>query len=59
MAGRELLREWLGLQPTGRRFEDVDEIYLFRLRDDRLVTATGVEDNLSRLRRLAIGLAPG
>lgn len=51
------LGEWLGLPPTGRRFEDVDEIYVFRVEDGRLVSAAGVEDNLSRLRQLGIALA--
>jgi predicted ester cyclase len=46
--------EWLGAQPTGRRFENVDEIYIFRVRDGKLVSAIGVEDNLSRLRQLGI-----
>jgi predicted ester cyclase len=46
--------EWLGVTPTGRRFEDVDEIYVFRVRDGRLVSAVGVEDNLSRMRQLGI-----
>jgi predicted ester cyclase len=50
------LGEWLGVPPTGRRFEDVDEIYVFRVEDGRLVSATGVEDNLSRLRQLGIEL---
>jgi predicted ester cyclase len=50
--------DWLGVAPTGRRFEDVDEIYVFRVRDGRLVSALAVEDNLSRLRQLGIGLAP-
>ena len=46
--------EWLGLPATGRRFENVDEIYIFGVRDGRLVSALGVEDNLSRLRQLGI-----
>jgi predicted ester cyclase len=46
--------EWLGVAPTGRRFERVDEIYIFRVRDGKLVSARGVEDNLSRLRQLGI-----
>jgi predicted ester cyclase len=46
--------EWLGVAPTGRRFEDVDEIYVFRVRDGRIVSALGVEDNLSRLKQLGI-----
>jgi predicted ester cyclase len=46
--------EWLGVPATGRRFENVDEIYIFRVRDGRLVSAAGVEDNLTRLRQLGI-----
>jgi predicted ester cyclase len=49
------LGEWLGVPATGRRFEDVDEIYIFEVRDARLVSAFGVEDNLTRLRQLGIG----
>jgi predicted ester cyclase len=52
------LGEWLGMPPTNRRFEDVDEIYVFRVDNGRLVAALGVEDNLSRLRQLGIGLVP-
>jgi predicted ester cyclase len=48
------LGEWLGVPATGRRFENVDEIYVFRVQDGRLVSALGVEDNLSRLRQLGI-----
>jgi predicted ester cyclase len=50
--------EWLGIAPTGRRFENVDEIYVFHVRDGKLVAALGVEDNLSRLRQLGIQLVP-
>jgi predicted ester cyclase len=46
--------EWLGVPPTGRRFEGVDEIYIFQVRGGRLVSALGVEDNLARLRQLGI-----
>jgi predicted ester cyclase len=49
---------WLDIAPTGRRFEDVDEIYIFRVRRGRIVSAVGVEDNLSRLRQLGIALTP-
>jgi predicted ester cyclase len=52
------LGNWLGIAPTGRRFEQVDEIYVFRVRNGRLASAIGVEDNLSRLRQLGIRLAP-
>ena len=46
--------DWLGRAPTNRRFEDVDEIYVFTVRDGRLSSATGVEDNLSRLHQLGL-----
>jgi predicted ester cyclase len=46
--------EWLGVAPTGRRFEDVDEIYVFQVRDGKLVSAVGIEDGLSRMRQLGI-----
>jgi predicted ester cyclase len=48
------LGDWLGVAPTGRRFEGVDEIYVFHVEDGRLASAIGVEDNLSRLRQLGI-----
>lgn len=51
--------EWLGAPPTGERFEDVDEIYIFTVRNDKLSSAIGVEDNLSRMRQLGITRAPG
>jgi predicted ester cyclase len=45
--------EWRGRPPTGRRFSDVDEIYIFRVRDGRLDSAiAAVEDNLARMRQL-------
>lgn len=46
--------EWLGVSATGRRFENVDEIYVFRVQGAKLVAALGVEDNLSRLRQLGV-----
>ena len=49
--------EWRGMPPTGRRFEDVDEVYIFRVRDGRLDSAlAAVEDDLTRMRQL--GLQP-
>ncbi len=48
------LGEWLGVPATGRRFENVDEIYIFGVQDGKLVSALGVEDNLTRLRQLGI-----
>jgi predicted ester cyclase len=46
--------EWLGVPGTGRRFENVDEIYIFHVRNGKLASAVGVEDNLSRMRQLGI-----
>ena len=48
------LGEWMGHPPSGRRFQDVDEIYIFRVRNGKLTDATGVEDNLSRMRQLGL-----
>jgi predicted ester cyclase len=45
---------WRGHAPTGRRFEDVDEVYFFRVRDGRIVEAWGIEDTLSRLAQLGL-----
>jgi predicted ester cyclase len=50
---------WLGIPPTGRRFEGIDEIYIFRIREGKLVSASGVEDNLTRLRQLGVSPGPG
>jgi predicted ester cyclase len=49
--------EWRGHAPTGRRFEDVDEVYFFTFEGDRIAAAWGVEDTLDRFRQL--GLDPG
>jgi predicted ester cyclase len=46
--------EWMGHPPTGRRFADVDEIYIFRVRGGKLAGAFGVEDNLARMRQLGL-----
>src|SRR5580693_1709548 len=48
------LGEWMGRPPSGRRFQDVDEIYIFPVRNGKLTDATGVEDNLSRMRQLGL-----
>ena len=49
------LGEWMGHPPTGRRFEDVDEIYIFRVRGGKLADGFGVEDNIRRMRQLGLG----
>jgi predicted ester cyclase len=45
--------EWQGIPATGRRFEGIDEVYIFHVEDGRLESATvAIEDNLTRLRQL-------
>ncbi|HEX8741988.1 MAG TPA: ester cyclase [Thermoleophilaceae bacterium] len=46
--------EWRGHPPTGRRFEDVAEVYFFRVADGRIVEGWGLEDTLSRLEQLGL-----
>ena len=47
--------EWRGHPPTGRRFEAVDEVYVFRVEDGKLASALAVvEDNLTRLQQLGL-----
>jgi predicted ester cyclase len=48
--------EWQGHPATGRRFEEVDEVYFFELREGRIARAWGLEDGLKRMRQL--GFAP-
>jgi predicted ester cyclase len=52
--------EWRGHAPTGRRFEDIDEIYVFRVEGGKLASAVvAVEDNLTRLRQLGLVAGDG
>ena len=48
------LGEWLGHPPTGRRFVAIDEVYIFRFREGRIVHAWGLEDTLRRLEQLGL-----
>ena len=49
------LGEWRGRAPTGRRFENVVEIYIFGVEDGRLSSVLAVvEDDLTRMRQLGI-----
>ena len=47
--------EFLGESPTGKRME-VDEVYLLRVEDGKLVDLWGLEDDLNWMRQL--GLVP-
>ena len=46
--------EWRGRAPSGRRFENVDEVYFFTFEGDRIASAWGIEDTLDRLRQLGL-----
>lgn len=48
------LGEWMGHPPAGRRFQDIDEIYIFRVSDGKLARAFGVEDNMRRVRQIGL-----
>lgn len=48
---------WLGQEPTGRRFEEVNEVYWFTVVAGRIASWWGLEDNQARLKQL--GLLPG
>jgi predicted ester cyclase len=44
--------EWQGLVPTGRAMR-VDEVYFFRVGEDRISGLWGLEDTWTRMRQLA------
>jgi len=48
------LGDWLGHRPTGRRFDNVDEINIYRLEDGRIVDTWTLEDSLSRHTQLGL-----
>ncbi|MQA88301.1 MAG: hypothetical protein GEV03_27705 [Streptosporangiales bacterium] len=45
---------WRGYPPTGRRFDRVNEVYIFRIRDGKIVHVWGLEDDLERMRQLGL-----
>lgn len=45
---------WRGHAPTGRRFEDVDEVYFFNFSGDRITAMWGIEDTLERFQQLRL-----
>jgi hypothetical protein len=44
----------MGHPPAGRRFQDVDELYIFRIRGGKLAGAFGGEDNRARMRQFGL-----
>jgi hypothetical protein len=53
------LGAWLGHPPTGRRFERVDEVAIFRFRDGKILHAWSLEDTHERLRQLGLASQHG
>jgi predicted ester cyclase len=49
------LGKWGERAPTGRRFEDVDEVYFFSFENGQIADWWALEDNLSRRRQLGLG----
>jgi predicted ester cyclase len=43
------LGEWRGHAPTGRRFENVDEVYFFRFEGEKIGDFWGLEDTATRV----------
>jgi predicted ester cyclase len=48
------LGKWGDRDPTGRRFEGVDEVYFFTVADGRVARMWGLEDTLERKRQLGL-----
>ncbi len=48
------LGDWRGHPPTGRRFENVDEVYFFTFEGDRIASFWGIEDTLDRFHQLGL-----
>jgi hypothetical protein len=48
------LGERRGHPPTGRRFEDVGEVYFFTFSGDRIAAVQGLEDTLDRFQQLGL-----
>ena len=46
--------EWRGHAATGRRFDNVDEVYFFTFEGGRIAAAWGLEDTLDRMRQLGL-----
>ena len=47
--------EWRGRPASGQRFEDIDEIYIFRVEDGKLAAGlAAIEDNATRMQQLGL-----
>jgi steroid delta-isomerase-like uncharacterized protein len=45
---------WRGHPPTGRRFHNIAEVYIFTIHDGRIASAWGLEDTHTRIQQLGI-----
>jgi predicted ester cyclase len=45
---------WRGHPPTGRRFTNIAEVYIFRIRAGKIVHAWGLEDTHTRMKQLGL-----
>lgn len=45
---------WRGHPPTGRRFDNVAEVYIFRIHNGRIAHAWGIEDTYARMKQLGL-----
>jgi predicted ester cyclase len=48
------LGAWRSHAPTGRRFNNIDEVYFFTITDGRISAAWGLEDTARRLHQLGL-----
>jgi predicted ester cyclase len=52
------LGRWRGHQPTGRRFDNIAEVYIFGIHNGKIAYAWGIEDTYARMKQLGL-LSPG
>jgi predicted ester cyclase len=45
---------WRGHPPTGRRFTNIAEVYIFRIHDRKIAHAWGIEDTHTRMKQLRL-----
>ena len=45
---------WLGHPPTGRRFDNIDEVYFFSFSQAKIAAYWGLEDTRKRLKQLGL-----
>jgi hypothetical protein len=50
--------KWLGHEPSGRRFTNIDEVNLYRFHNGRITDTWTLEDNLERLTQLGLPHTP-